>query len=126
MANWTTESLIGQVFKTLGNNVPTPARETSPSHWGTRVRNGELFGADASAIVTETRQFNFRYRSPEHMLEVFRGYYGPILKAFAALDEDKQHALAEDLIGLMNQINRGGHGGLVVPSDYHEIVITRR
>ncbi|ROZ71472.1 class I SAM-dependent methyltransferase [Ramlibacter sp. WS9] len=126
MANWTPESLIGQVFKTLGKYVPPPAGVTSPALWGTRVRNVELFEAGASNIVTETRQFNFRYRSPEHMLEVFRGYYGPILKAFAALDEDKQHALAEDLIGLMNQFNRGGHGGLVVPSDYLEIVITRR
>jgi hypothetical protein len=69
----------------------------------------------------------FRYRSPEHMLEVFRGYYGPILKAFAALDAaGGQQALAQDLLKLMAQFDRGGDAGLVIPSDYLEIVITRR
>ncbi len=68
----------------------------------------------------------FRYRSAEHMLEVFRSYYGPILKAFAALDVAGQQKLTEDFIGLMHQFDRGGDAGLVIPSDYLEIVITRK
>jgi hypothetical protein len=67
----------------------------------------------------------FRYRSPEHMLEVFRAYYGPILKAFAALDAGGQHALAEDFVALMHQFNVATDGTIVIPSDYLEIVITR-
>ncbi len=74
----------------------------------------------------ETRQFNFRYRSAEHMLEIFRSYYGPILKAFAALDSQGQQVLAQDFLALMDQFDRGGEGGLVIPSDYLEIVITLR
>ncbi|MES2973669.1 MAG: methyltransferase domain-containing protein [Pseudomonadota bacterium] len=126
MANWTPDGFIGQVFKTIGKHVPPPAGVTSPALWGTRGRIADLFGAASTAINTETRQFVFRYRSPEHMLEVFRGYYGPILKAFAALDERGQRALAQDLAALMNKFNRAKSGGLVIPSDYLEIVITRR
>jgi ubiquinone/menaquinone biosynthesis C-methylase UbiE len=86
----------------------------------------EGFIGQAQRIACETRQFAFRYRSPEHMLEIFRGYYGPVLKAFAALQEEGQHALAQDLVGLMKRFDRGGGDGLVIPSDYLEVVVTRR
>ncbi len=127
MANWTPDGFIGQVFRTVGKHVPPPAGVASPALWGTRDRMQELFGGAAADIVTQVRQFKFRYRTAEHMLDVFRGYYGPILKAFAALEgQDKQDALAEDLIALMHRFDIGGNAGLVVASDYLEIVITRR
>ena len=125
LANWTPEGFVGQMFKTVGKHVPPPAGISSPALWGTRARIDALFGSAAASIATGTRQFNFRYRSREHMLEVFRGYYGPVLKAFAALDEQGQHALAEDLVALMGRFNRATDGGLVIPSDYLEVVITR-
>ena len=126
LANWTPEGFIGQVFKTLGRHVPPPAGVTSPALWGTRARIDELFAPEAACIVTEQRYFNFRYRSPEHMLDVFRGYYGPMLKAFGALDATGQDALAAALIELMNGFNTAGEGALVIPSAYLEVVITRR
>ena len=126
LANWTPEGFIGQVFRTVGRHVPPPAGVGSPALWGTRERIAELFGNEAVHIAAEPRRFMFRYRSPEHMLEIFRGYYGPILKAFAALDAHGQHALTEDLLGLMERFNVAGDGKAVIPSDYLEIVITRR
>jgi ubiquinone/menaquinone biosynthesis C-methylase UbiE len=126
MANWTPEGFIGQLFRTVGKHVPPPAGVASPALWGTRSRIDELFGSRSAHVATATRQFAFRYRSPEHMLEVFRGYYGPILKAFAALDSDGQHALAADIVALAGRFNRAGVGALVIPSDYLEIVITCR
>jgi hypothetical protein len=126
MANWTPEGFIGQVFKTIGRHVPPPAGVASPALWGTPARISELFAAGASAIQAEPRNFMFRYRSAEHMLEVFRGYYGPMLKAFAALDAQGQHALAEDLLALMTRFNAAGDASLVIPSAYLEIVVTRR
>jgi ubiquinone/menaquinone biosynthesis C-methylase UbiE len=89
MANWTPEGFIGQLFKTVGKHVPPPAGVSSPALWGSRGRIAELF-EPAAHVAAETRQFVFRYRSPEHWLEVFRGYYGPVLKAFAALDAGGQ------------------------------------
>jgi ubiquinone/menaquinone biosynthesis C-methylase UbiE len=126
LANWTPDGFIGQLFKTIGKHVPPPAGVASPALWGTRARIDELFGGQASAIRSETRQFAFRYRSPAHWLEVFRNYYGPVLKAFAALDADVQPALADDLLALIARFNRADDGSMVAPSDYLEIVITRR
>jgi ubiquinone/menaquinone biosynthesis C-methylase UbiE len=126
MANWTPEGFIGQVFKTIGKHVPPPTEIQSPALWGSSVRIKELFERQTSHIVTHTRQFMFRYRSAEHMLDVFRRYYGPILKAFAALEQGAQEVLANDFLQLMNQFDRGGGRGLVIPSDYLEVVITRR
>lgn len=126
MANWTPDGFIGQVFKTIGKHVPPPAGVQSPALWGARGRIAELFEESAKSIVIEKRHFNFRYRSAEHMLEVFRSYYGPILKAFAALDADGQHRLAADFLSLANQFNKAGDASLVLPSEYLEIVVTKR
>jgi ubiquinone/menaquinone biosynthesis C-methylase UbiE len=125
MANWTPEGFIGQLFKTIGAHVPPPAGVASPALWGSRGRLGELFEAHGE-VRAELRQFMFRYRSPQHMLDIFRSFYGPVLKAFAALDEGKQAALASDLLALMARFNRAEDGTLVLPSDYLQIVITRR
>ena len=89
LANWTPDGFIGHVFKTLGKYMPPPAGVKSPALWGTRGRLVEMFGLAAISIEAEPRNFNFRYRSADHFLDVFRTYYGPMLKAFAALDDDQ-------------------------------------
>lgn len=124
MANWTPEGFIGQLFKTIGKHVPPPAGVKSPALWGTEARLDELFGAGASGIRCNKRVFNFRYRSADHWLEVFRTWYGPVHKAFAALG-DNGAALEEDLRHLLARFDRGGGAALVVPGEYLEIVIER-
>jgi hypothetical protein len=47
-------------------------------------------------------------------------------KAFAALPIDQATALEVELCELLNSLNRGGVGSLIVPSEYLEIVITRK
>jgi ubiquinone/menaquinone biosynthesis C-methylase UbiE len=125
MANWTPEGFIGQVFKTMGKYLPPPAGAKSPALWGTRARLGELFDPHATSIKSAQRNFVFRYRSADHFLEIFKTFYGPVLKAFAALDPEKQAALESDLRALMGQFNRSGDSTLVIPGEYLEIVITR-
>ncbi|HKS62778.1 MAG TPA: methyltransferase domain-containing protein [Xanthobacteraceae bacterium] len=125
MANWTPEGFIGQVFKTLGKHVAPPAGAKSPALWGTRGRLDEMFGK-AGEIDAQSRMFVFRYRSPEHFLEVFKTFYGPMLKAFAALDAAKQAALRNDLLLLVGQFNRATDGTMAVRSEYLEVVITKR
>lgn len=126
LANWTPEGFIGQVFKTLGKYLPPPAGTRSPALWGTRARLTEMFDAGASSIRAESRLFNFRYRSPAHFLDVFKTFYGPVLKAFAALEPAKQEELHDDLHALIVRMNRSGDATMVVPSEYLEIVITKR
>lgn len=125
LANWTPEGFIGQLFKTIGKHLPPPAGAKSPALWGTRARIGELFDPHAVSIRTAQRHFVFRYRSPEHMLGVFRTYYGPVLKTFAALEPAAQTALQSDLLKLIDQFNRAEDGTMVVPSEYLEVVIGR-
>jgi SAM-dependent methyltransferase len=126
LANWTPDGFIGQLFKTIGKHMPPPAGVKSPALWGTRARIAELFESQAISISTEPRSFVFRYRSPAHWLDVFSTYYGPLLKAFAALEPAAQLALSGDIIALVGRFNRSGNGSMVVPSEYLEIVITRR
>jgi hypothetical protein len=126
LANWTPEGFIGQLFKTIGKHVAPPAGIRSPGLWGTRPRITEMFGPQATSITAEQRNFVFRYRSPEHWLEIFKTYYGPLLKTFAALDPAGQVALEHDVMELIAKFNRAADGSVVIPSEYLEIVITRR
>ncbi len=126
LANWTPEGFIGQLFKTIGKHLPPPAGVKSPALWGTRARLAEMFEPHASSVKCAQRNFVFRYRSAEHWLDVFKSYYGPLLKAFAALPPAAQAALESDLKALIQQFNRSGDDTMVVPSEYLEIVITRR
>jgi ubiquinone/menaquinone biosynthesis C-methylase UbiE len=126
LANWTPQGFIGQLFKTIGKHLPPPAGVKSPALWGTTARLAEMFGSKASEIVAEPRMFVFRYRSPDHWLDVFKSYYGPMLKAFAALDEAGQAALRRDLMALLAEFNRADDGTVVVHSEYLEIVISKR
>ena len=118
LANWTPDGFIGQVFKTIGKHVPSPPGARSPALWGTRTKLAELFEAHASSIKSAQRHFVFRYRSPEHWLEIFKTYYGPLLKTFAALAPAAQSALEHDLLSLIGQFNRSGDRSIVVPSEY--------
>jgi ubiquinone/menaquinone biosynthesis C-methylase UbiE len=126
LANWTPDGFIGQVFKTLGKYLPPPAGAKSPALWGTRARLSEMFDAGAASVRAESRLFNFRYRSAAHFLDVFKTFYGPVLKAFAALEPAKQEELHNDLHALIVRMNRASNGSLVVPSEYLEVVVTKR
>jgi SAM-dependent methyltransferase len=126
MANWTPEGFIGQLFKTLGRHLPPPAGVKSPALWGTKARLDEMFGPAGAVIIARPRHFAFRYRSPEHFIEFFRTYYGPMLKAFGALDTTGQQNLHDDLVALIGSLNTANDGTMVVPSEYLEVVVTKR
>jgi len=126
LANWTPESFIGQLFKTIGEYIPPAPGVKSPALWGTKARLEELFAKTAQQIRSPSRQFTFRYHSPSHWIEVFRTYYGPMNKTFGALDAEKQAAFTRDLLALMESRNRSGDRTLVLPSEYLEVVIERK
>ena len=126
LANWTPGSFIGELFKVLGRYLPPAAGLRSPALWGTEERLKELFSDAEASIQATPRIFNFRYRSPAHWMEVFRTFYGPVNRAFLALDTPRQDELERDILNLLARFDRGGVGGLVVPSEYLEVVVTRR
>ena len=124
LASWTPEGFIGQMFRVVAKYVPPPAGVKSPLLWGTPDYLDGLF-ASASAIDHTVRDFAFRYESPEHFVEVFRTFYGPVHKAFGALDANGQAALNADLLTLLRSSARKSAAGLVVPAEYLETVVTR-
>ena len=125
LANWTPEGFVGRLFKVLGRHVPPPPGVQSPSLWGVESHLRELFADCAASIDIVPRRFNFRYRSAAHFIDIFRDWYGPVHKAFASLPADKASALERDMTELLGELNLGGSGSLIVPSEYLEIVITR-
>ena len=126
LANWTPDGFIGQLFKTIGKHMPPPAGVQVAGAVGHAGAARRAVRHRAATIDGGAAQFVFRYRSPQHWLDVFRTYYGPMLKAFGALDAGKQDALAADMLALVGQFNRAADGTMVVPSEYLEVVITKR
>ena len=126
LASWTHDGFIGKLFAVVSAHVPPPPGLHSPMLWGDEPHIVELFGPQAADIRCEHRNFNFRYRSPQHWIEVFRAFYGPTHKAFAALDGEGQARLHAELGTLLAGCNIGGADSLVVPGEYLEVVITRQ
>jgi ubiquinone/menaquinone biosynthesis C-methylase UbiE len=125
LAAWTPDGFIGELFRLVGRHVPPPAGLRSPASWGDEPYLVELFGRQAADIQCTRRTYSFRYRSAAHWIDVFRRYYGPTHKAFAALDEDGQDRLYADLLSLLESRNVAGPNSLVIPGEYLEAVITR-
>ncbi|HKH11889.1 MAG TPA: hypothetical protein VKA73_12190, partial [Rubrobacter sp.] len=126
LANWTPDGFIGNMLRTVGKHVPPPPGIKPPPLWGTEERLRELLGEGVSSLDATRRTYLFRYPSAEHFVGWFREYYGPTVRAFAALDPSGQEALARDLEELLEDRNTSGDETLVVPSDYLEVVAVRR
>ena len=122
LANWMPGGFIGQLLKLVGTYAPPPSGIRPPTLWGTAARLGELFAGHQINVSEQT--FTFRYHSAEHWLHVFRSFYGPTNRAFAALDADKAAALEADILDLLEKSNWSGRDGLIVPGAYLEVVIT--
>ena len=126
LANWTPEGFVGQMFKTLGRYLPPPPGSQPPSNWGAEAWLHSHFDDRQFQVQVTRRHFNFRYRSAAHFIDVFRHWYGPVHKAFAALPPESGQALETDLTLLIDGLNRAGAESMVVPSEYLEVVITKR
>ncbi|MEM9125027.1 MAG: class I SAM-dependent methyltransferase [Pseudomonadota bacterium] len=126
MANWTPDSFIGLLFKIIGKHVPPPAGVNSPAMWGNRTWIDETFGEDCDVVSFQRKNFMFRYRSAEHFLEYFRTFYGPMQKAFEALDTAGQAALQDDILGLVAKFDISTDDTLCISSEYAQIIVERR
>ena len=121
LANWTPDGFIGELFKTVGKYLPPPAGMKSPALWGTRTHIADLFGPKSCTV--ETKKFMFRYRSADHWIDIFRTFYGPVLKAYESLDRKTGNALTADIKSLIARFNLADDGTMVVPSEYLQVVI---
>jgi SAM-dependent methyltransferase len=123
---WTPDGFIGDLFRTTAAHVPPPAGVASPMLWGTESYLRELFGEEICSLEVQEQTFTFRFRSPEEFVAFFREWYGPTLKAFAALEGDARDALEADLVALARRYDRLADGATAIPATYTEAVATRR
>jgi SAM-dependent methyltransferase len=126
LASWTPTGFIGELFQAVGAHVPPPAGVPAPMLWGTESHLRELFGDDIRSLDVTERTFTFRFRSPEEFVAFFRRWYGPTVKAFAALDDTAAHALERDLVALVRRFDRLGWDATAIPASYTEAVAVRR
>ena len=128
LASWTPDGFIGELFRTVAAHVPPPAGVQSPMLWGTEEHLRKLFGDSIASLETEERTFTFRFESAEEFVDFFRTWYGPTLKAFAALEGDARDALEADLLALARRSDRlgGGAGAIAIPATYIEAVAVVR
>ncbi len=127
LASWTPDGFIGELFRTVGAHVPPPAGVRSPMLWGTEPHLRTLFGDGIASLELEERTFTFRFTSAEDFVTFFRTWYGPTLKAFAALEGDARDALEQDLLELARAWNRlAGTDAIAIPATYTEAVAVTR
>jgi SAM-dependent methyltransferase len=126
LASWTPDGFIGELFRTIAAHVPPPPGVPSPMLWGTESHLRELLGEDLASLEVEERTFTFRFRSAQEFVTFFRTWYGPTLKAFAALEGSARDALESDLLALANRFDRLGRGAIAIPATYTEAVALTR
>jgi SAM-dependent methyltransferase len=122
MANWTPTGFIGRMFKTTAAHV-APPDIPSPLLWGDEAIVRERLQGDVTDIRFTRRAVPFRLPiRPEQTVDYFRTWYGPTLRAFAALDEGGQAELGRDLTQLWTEHNLATDGTTHVESEYLEVV----
>jgi SAM-dependent methyltransferase len=126
LANWTPTGFVGGMFRTVSKHVPPPAGLKPPGLWGTEQRLDELFAGALSELRVERRHFVFRFRSVDDFVEFFRARYGPVTKAFEALDDAGREHLHADLGALVAAYDRGGGPSVAIPSEYLEVIAVVR
>jgi SAM-dependent methyltransferase len=126
LASWTPEGFIGELFRTVGAHVPPPPGVPSPMLWGTEAHLRDLLGEDIACLEVAERTFTWRFLSADEFVAFFRTWYGPTLKAFAALEGAARDALARDLVALARRFDRLGGDAVAIPATYTEAVAVRR
>jgi SAM-dependent methyltransferase len=123
MANWTPTGFIGEMLKTTVRYVPAPAGIPSPLLWGTEDGARSRLESGSAALTFTRRLITFEYPfGPEQVVTEFRLWYGPTLRAFAALDVAGREALRRDLEKLWTDHNRAKDGTTRVESEYLEVI----
>jgi ubiquinone/menaquinone biosynthesis C-methylase UbiE len=125
MANWTPEGFAGEVFRVIGKYVPPPPG-VPPVLWGDEKTVRERFGEGISDLQITRRIVEITYPfGPTEVVEHFRKFFGPTVKAFESLDAEGQAALRNDLEQLWTERNRADGNTTKVDGEYLQVKATR-
>ena len=125
MANWTPQGFVGQMFKIIARYI-APNGMPSPVLWGDQATVHERFRDGVLDLRCTYRHYQFEYPfPPDVVVDFFREHYGPMSRAFGALDAEGQAQLKADLVALWSANNRGIGNATLVDAEYLEVIAIR-
>jgi SAM-dependent methyltransferase len=125
LATWSPDGFIGEMLKVVAGHAPPAPGVASPLLWGSEDYLSELFGDQVDALACTERIFTWRFRSAEAFVDYFRAYYGPTVKAFAAVGNAGADALFADLVDLARRHAGTSDGPVAIPAKWLETVALR-
>lgn len=125
MANWTPDSLVGDMFRTVGSRVPPPQGVRPAVAWGDEHRVGELLAPYCGRLRTTRRACPWRFPSADACLRYFATWYGPTVAAFAAVGEEGREGLEDELRAVFEQHSHATDGTLAMDVAYLEVIAVR-
>ena len=126
MASWTPTGFVGEMLRATVRHVPPPPGMPSVLLWGDPDAVRERLGKGTAELRFERRPMVLAFPcSPEETVRLFRTWYGPTARAFAALDEERQQELYDDLVRLWAGHNTAGRDATRVESEFLEVVAVR-
>ena len=127
LVNWTSEGLIGRMFKILGNHLPEPPAWASPPPlWGSEEHQRSLFAVHDVSLSFERGVNPWVFASVEEYMTFFEERYGPTIKAKAKLSaEGSWEACRAELQALYEEMNVATDGTLHLDAEYL-VTIARR
>jgi len=125
LANWTPASAVGDIFRLTASFLPPPAGLRAAVEWGSGPRLRELFGNRVIALHLFDHLWRTRFNSFSEWLDLYRRWYGPTNRAFAALDGAKAAEYARGLEEIIQRHNRATDGTIDAAYEYVNVVARR-
>ena len=125
MANWTPDSMVGDMFRTVGRHVPPPPGVLPAVAWGSEERIAQLLGPYCRDVRSTEQTCPLRFPSPQACLDYFRTWYGPTVAAFSAIDSAGRDQLGAELREMFAKHGTATDGTLAMDVAYLEIVAVR-
>jgi ubiquinone/menaquinone biosynthesis C-methylase UbiE len=122
MANWTPESIPGQLFGVTARYLPPPPALQPPSRWGIDSVVRERFGNDVEVHTSKQKErADYEELSPAQVVQFFRTYFGPTKASFERLDPSQHAAYTADLERVFTNANEKRNGGTAHEAEYLEV-----
>jgi SAM-dependent methyltransferase len=129
LISWTPEGLIGSMFGVLAPYMPAPPAGSKPGTlWGTEEYVSELLGDAIDEFCCERRSILFDGVAPDAFVNLMRASYGPVLRIFERLRDDRARAdeLDAALRRFARSCNKGEPGAPWLESEYQLTLARRR
>jgi hypothetical protein len=101
-----------------------PPGAVPPVLWGNEEHARGLFGDGIVGMRVERRVSRQVFRSPEHYLDFFRTYFGPMKMAFDKVGPEGAPALEADMLAYLKKVNSNDRA-MVLEPEYLQLIAVR-